>query len=391
MKVIEASPDAARGIEAPLERVPLSRREFLRMAGTAVAVIGMPGSAALACGQYGPGGGPTGPPRAFGDTWQWDGSDWQLMNVVGPPPRSYAAMAYDSVRDVLVMFGGFAPLRLQDCAAFSPTAVGGCDFITVYREMTDTWTWDGDSWTQQHPTSQPLPIYGGQALLSKSETYRNGPLLQMAFDEITGRSLLVRSAAQMSWWDGATWAVGSVPEFHGLVYALVGYDEMGKRLVLLGGGSPAPNQFLKNDVHVYGWDGTAWSTLPDASEMTGAIYRQFGGVVYDTDARKLLFNLDGEVWSLRGQEWAHPNGFAKWPLAWGYDRARGQIVALVAGSNNNEIDTLVGSTFPLQAVTPGHTPVYRVGAAAGYHPKHSAVILFGGEEPNMRYAGRASA
>ncbi|MCB9879791.1 MAG: hypothetical protein H6835_19545 [Planctomycetes bacterium] len=62
----------------------------------------------------------------FGDTWEWDGSQWsKYFALPGPSPRRLASMAYDTVRQRAVLYGGFdgAPL-------------------------TDTWEWDGADWTQ---------------------------------------------------------------------------------------------------------------------------------------------------------------------------------------------------------------------------------------------------
>ncbi len=43
----------------------------------------------------------------FGDTWEWDGSNWtQLYPATVPPARALQSMAYDSERGVTVMFGG---------------------------------------------------------------------------------------------------------------------------------------------------------------------------------------------------------------------------------------------------------------------------------------------
>ncbi len=39
-------------------------------------------------------------------TWLWDGSNWRVIDNNGPSPRYGAAMAYDSLREVLVLFGG---------------------------------------------------------------------------------------------------------------------------------------------------------------------------------------------------------------------------------------------------------------------------------------------
>src|ERR1700724_510836 len=50
-----------------------------------------------------------------------------------PPPRTGGAMAFDTNTGTIVLFGGMG--------ASSP--------------LHDTWTWDGSSWTQQHPAHNP--------------------------------------------------------------------------------------------------------------------------------------------------------------------------------------------------------------------------------------------
>ena len=61
----------------------------------------------------------------LGDTWTWNGTDWtQRAPAQSPPPRYDHAMAYDSARQRLVLFGGITP-----------------DFLA------DTWTWDGSTWS----------------------------------------------------------------------------------------------------------------------------------------------------------------------------------------------------------------------------------------------------
>ena len=54
----------------------------------------------------------------YDDTWEWDGVDrtWTLVTPVTtiPPPRFQHAMAYDADRGVVVMFGGNAGPRLGD-------------------------------------------------------------------------------------------------------------------------------------------------------------------------------------------------------------------------------------------------------------------------------------
>jgi len=44
--------------------------------------------------------------------WRWDGARWSAIDSSGPPIRSLAGVAYDSDRNVVVMFGGSYSLAL---------------------------------------------------------------------------------------------------------------------------------------------------------------------------------------------------------------------------------------------------------------------------------------
>lgn len=45
----------------------------------------------------------------FGNTWQWKGLHWTQIQDMGPQPRGNFAMAYDSDRKKIVLFGGTGP------------------------------------------------------------------------------------------------------------------------------------------------------------------------------------------------------------------------------------------------------------------------------------------
>ena len=62
----------------------------------------------------------------FQETWHWDGAQWTLMAESGPEARRFASMAYDSDRQVTVLYGG-------DDANTDP--------------LNDMWQWDGVEWT----------------------------------------------------------------------------------------------------------------------------------------------------------------------------------------------------------------------------------------------------
>jgi hypothetical protein len=49
---------------------------------------------------------PDGSGTVLGDSWSWDGKHWTKRQDIGPGPRRGHAMAYDSTRSRLVLFGG---------------------------------------------------------------------------------------------------------------------------------------------------------------------------------------------------------------------------------------------------------------------------------------------
>src|SRR5207247_10197698 len=42
----------------------------------------------------------------FKNTWEWDGKHWTQRQDIGPAARAFAALAYDSTRQRVVLFGG---------------------------------------------------------------------------------------------------------------------------------------------------------------------------------------------------------------------------------------------------------------------------------------------
>lgn len=118
----------------------------------------------------------------FGDTWEWDGSDWTERTGVGsPPPRHGAAMEYDSRRQKMVMFGGGSGTTAQE-----------------------TWEYDGSNWAKR-------TVQGGPP------GRRN--VMSMAFDSQRGQMLLTQGDLLRSldeyktlWlWDGSTWSDVGIP------------------------------------------------------------------------------------------------------------------------------------------------------------------------------------
>jgi len=54
------------------------------------------------------------------DTWDWDGTNWTKVNsALVPPARENAAIAFDPIRNELVMFGGYSGYYLSDLWSFT--------------------------------------------------------------------------------------------------------------------------------------------------------------------------------------------------------------------------------------------------------------------------------
>ncbi|MFT3836490.1 MAG: kelch repeat-containing protein [Myxococcaceae bacterium] len=135
------------------------------------------------------------------DTWEWDGTDWaQLSPMTSPPARVDSRMAYDAKRAQLVLFGGTAhpeyglPTQngwsLNDTWVFDTGEwidVSGTQVVTErtlqamaydpVREVVmmfggysgagsetrnDTWEWDGTQWTLRSPATPGPHLYGVQ-------------------------------------------------------------------------------------------------------------------------------------------------------------------------------------------------------------------------------------
>ena len=113
-----------------------------------------------------------GPPQVFGDTWLWNGTAWsQLTPPTSPPARQRHQMVYDPSRGVVVLFGGVGTFPLPG--------------------YTDTWEWNGTTWTQRAP--QHSPPFGGP----------------MAWSPALNRTVLFTGT---TWtWDGTDWQQLAVP------------------------------------------------------------------------------------------------------------------------------------------------------------------------------------
>jgi hypothetical protein len=115
-------------------------------------------------------------PTLLNDTWEFDGRAWSQIAIEGPSPRHGAAVAYDSKRGLVMLFGGYAGETLaadtwsfdgrswQKLADAGPDGRGSAMAYDAKRDRlvlfggrgdgwpngdkNDTWEWDGTQWAR---------------------------------------------------------------------------------------------------------------------------------------------------------------------------------------------------------------------------------------------------
>lgn len=222
-------------------------------------------------------------PRAqLGDTWEWDSatSTWTEIVAPGIKPRARFghAVAYDAARKRVVLFGGYADSD----------------------PMTDTWTWDGASWSRVGTSATAHPAA------------RSGH--GMAFDAQRGRVVLYgqsgpfivgsvpgpNTAPTDTWeWDGAGWTKagnggnGSVTS-DGPYRLPAVYDTQRKQVVRL---DVTGGRYQQTFV-VKAWNGSSWSTINGSAvgpKVDGASATSYGAA-YDAGRSRLLLTSTGYPW-----------------------------------------------------------------------------------------------
>jgi hypothetical protein len=248
------------------------------------------------------------------DTWEWNGIAWTQTLVPGPSARGLHAMAYDSQRGRIVLFGG--------------TCCSGTQFQ-------DTWEWSGTSW-QQVATTGPSP---------RSD---HG----MAYDSLRGRVVLFGGHSQSAgtlgdtWeWDGTSWTpmvTASGPPAR--ASHTLAFDSTSGRTVMFGGNSSSLG-FLGD---TWEWNGTQWT--PTSS--TGPVARGDHAMAYDTIRSKVVLfggrqnggNIYHDTWEWDGVTWllaANTGPQARFETEMAFDASRGRLVLF----GGNAVNGLLGDSW----------------------------------------------
>jgi hypothetical protein len=251
-------------------------------------------------------------------TWAWNDNAWHMAAPGGaraPSPRRYHAMAADTARKRVVLFGGDSD---------------ACGHGTSPARCGDTWIWSGSSWTQATPPTAPSPRYGHA----------------MAYDEARGRIVLYGGASSdtkrdaETWeWDGDTWSrrlAESAPgprEWHKMVY-----DRRRKRVILYdGSGEGAIGCAERACGTVWEWDGETWTRASGgerAPQRRGAALAYHRGldrvVLFGGSSDACEHGTCDDLWVFEGTEWRRllvgPSRAAREGAAVAWDDARAAVV-----------------------------------------------------------------
>ena len=147
------------------------------------------------------------------DTWTWDGTRWEWQRPpTSPPPRGGHGMAFDPLRNRIVLFGGYW--------------FGGGGVNDV-RHRDDTWEWDGESWHAVATTANRPAPRAGHRLVHDARRQR----VMLFGGEGPGGTL------DDAWdWNGAQWSrLGLPPGPAPRAGAAMAYDVTRSELLLFGG------------------------------------------------------------------------------------------------------------------------------------------------------------
>lgn len=284
-------------------------------------------------------------------TAQGCSQEWRLANSSSLPPRQEMSMAYDEARDRAVVFGG----------------------LSGFSYLQDTWEWDGGSWTQQQPSGS-IPSRRRAAAM----VYDAARGVTVLFGGRDGSGTALSDTWQ---WDGTSWTEAMIAGPTGRSLAAFAYDPVRQVIVVFGGGGTSSNL-----ADTWEYDGTSWTqvatTGPGARygaamsyDATRGVMVLFGGshgstetwewngsswtrvltgaspdarrnhrMVFDPRCNKTvlyggaLFSVFDDTWEYDGATWtqAAPGGpGARRDFGMAFDSLRGRIV-LAGGSTTSD-------------------------------------------------------
>jgi cysteine-rich repeat protein len=294
------------------------------------------------------------------ETWEWRGSTWEKRTLAqSPPGRYFAAMAFDAGRGKLVLFGGIS--------------IGGIAYD-------DTWEFDGSNWTERMPATVP------GARSSHAMAYDAGRGRVVMFGGTDGGPL------GDTWeWDGTNWS----PRTSAMMPAArqahaMAYDPGRGVTVLFGGG------WSTDYGDTWEWNGTSW-TQRTPSAPPAARYSHV--LAYDAQLQKVILVggrsgnggtavVRSDTWTWNGTAWTQltpATAFAgRWWHAAAYDVGRKRLVMFGGYTTGTVDETWEWNGTDWAKIVPAQPPA-RGFIPLAYDASRGKVVLFGGENSPQLY------
>ena len=250
--------------------------------------------------------------------WTWNGITWTKQN----PPQSpkipvEPTIAYDAATQSVVALYLYGPIS------------------RLHKVHCVTWTWNGITWTKQHPAQRP-----------DGPTFPNG--FRMVYDATTKDIVFVEQEPAVAgrgpgylatWtWNGITWTkqhpAQSPPS---RFWESMAYDAASRQVVLFGGGGHTSNSSGVFD-GTWTWNGITWTKQHPAQSPPGRVW---GSMAYDSALQQVVLfggltrpNRSGQLlndtWTWNGTTWTKlglaQSPSPRWLASMVYDAATNNLV-----------------------------------------------------------------
>jgi hypothetical protein len=305
-------------------------------------------------------------------------AQWQQLSptTTGPSPTARAAfgMACKVASGDVVLFAGTTGV------SFGPQS-------TITLMSNQTWRLTGDTWTQLTPVASPSPRFGVDLVHDAARDRF------VTYGGCTTSGLIATMNSQTWEFDGTTWtqavtAVNPGPR----LYAALSYDPVRTRTVLYGGRTSHFGGVLAS---TWEFDGAAWHEIvtaqgPGARERTSMCYHPslgqtllFGGYRTIPSGTGTQFAPDDETWLFDGAFWTlvpvtGPRPAPRIGAKLVFDTTRG--VAVLFGGMDGNTGQHLGDTWQFDGAW---TQVGSTATASREHgmvfePTRRLVMRFGG-------------
>ena len=179
----------------------------------------------------------------FADTWSWNGNshDWtQLTPATSPPRRAWAGMATSPTTSQVILFGGL------DSA-----------------ERNDTWSWNGSNWAQLTPAHSP-PARSDFTMSSDTVHHQIVVFGGGVWPGLTKANLSTQFGDTWTF-DGNDWTQAATTGPHARINAHAAFDPRFGRVLLFGGFDNGSQAYYQD---TWTWTGAAWASVPTAAAAT---------------------------------------------------------------------------------------------------------------------------